>query len=213
MAAAAVCTAVMVVARDAVPVSVAQLIDPVVRTPEPVVTSPIVNVVVDGDHSNWFARVFVQLITALEPTVLENMRYFDPADTVLDVVTVAAVDAVPVKLAVTVVHANVPPVLVKASVLGLYVSAADRMLRDEATVPVDALLKSRLYTTADVLLLIRIELPDPGAPDTRPPSNTAALGVPTFTNVGVDPGASAVTVPTEIVAAEPCEPVWPCGMP
>jgi hypothetical protein len=197
----------MVVARDAVPVSVAQLIDPVVRTPEPVVPSPIVNVVVDGDHNNWFPSVFVQFTTALAPTVPENMRYFDPAETVLEVVTVAAVDAVPVRLAVTVVHVNVPPVLVKASVFGLYVSEADRMLRDEATVPVNALLKSRLYTTADVLLLISIELPDPGAPDTRPTSNTAALEVPTLTNVGVDPGASAVTVPTAIVAAEPCDPV------
>ena len=49
----------------------------------------------------------------------------------------------------------------------------------------------------------------PFAPLTRPKSSTAAELVPAFTTVGVDPGASAVTLPTAMLAAAPAAPLAP----
>jgi hypothetical protein len=67
--------------------------------------------------------VLVSVTSDEVPTLLLRRMYLTPADTVLEVVMDADVLAVPVRLAVTVVHAKVPPVLVRASVFGLYVSA------------------------------------------------------------------------------------------
>lgn len=135
--------------------------------------------------------------------------YLVPADVVPAVVIVLATLAVPVKLAVTVVHVNVPPVLVKARVFGLYVSAVACVFSADAAVPLVALVNSIRNTVADNVLLIVIVEPDPVDPCGIDMSKIAAELVPTFVTVALDPGAPVVTVPTEIVAADPADPAGP----
>jgi len=107
------------VAEEAFPLNVVALTVATVREPAPLIPLPILRLVVDASHASWLARVFVTDTTADVPIVLLNRRYFVPDDIVLAVVMVLAVEAVPVRSAVTVVHAKVPPVFVSASVLAL----------------------------------------------------------------------------------------------
>jgi hypothetical protein len=143
------------------------------------------------------------------PTLLLKRRYFTPALPLAAVVTAEALLAVPVRLAVTVVHANVPPVFVNANVFVLYVKAVACVLREDAAVPLATFVNRRRYATALVVLLMVIVEPDPTGPLTSPTSKIAAEDVPTFTKVGVEPAGNALTVPTVIVGLVPGGPSGP----
>jgi hypothetical protein len=140
-----------------------------------------------------------------------NIKYFTDAETLFAVVIVLAVLAVPVKFAVTVVHANVPPVFVSARVLALYVRAVACVRRDAVDVPDVVFVNRSLYTTALAVLFIVIVDPEPDAPCGIVMSKIAAAEVPTLVTVADVPGPPVVTVPTAIVAAAPADPVLPAG--
>jgi hypothetical protein len=161
-----------------------------------------------GFHISWLASVFVRVTTAFVPTVLLNNIYLVPAEVAFAVVIVFAVLAVPVRLAVTVVHVKVPPVFVRASVLGLYVKALACVLREDAAVPDVAFVKRSRNATALIVLLIVIVEPEPDEPWGIVMSKIAAVLVPELVTIAEDPGAPVVTVPTAMVAG-PLGPVGP----
>jgi hypothetical protein len=140
-----------------------------------------------------------------------NIKYFTDAETLFAVVIVLDVLAVPVRFAVTVVHANVPPVFVRASVFGLYVRAVACVRRDAVDVPVAVFVNRSLNATADTVLFIVIVDPEPDAPCGIVMSKIAAEEVPTLVTVAEVPGPPVVTVPTAIVAAAPAAPALPAG--
>jgi hypothetical protein len=155
------------------------------------------------------ARVFVTDTTEDAPTVFVNIRYLAPADTVFAVVIVLDVLAVPVRFAKTVVHVNVPPVFVRASVFGLYVKAVACVRRDAVDVPVAVFVNRRRNAVAEIVLFIVIVDPAPEAPCGIVMSKIAAEEVPTLVTVAEVPGPPVVTVPTAIVAAVPVLPAGP----
>jgi hypothetical protein len=108
--------------------------------------------------------VLVTNAEADAPTVFVNIRYLNPAATELAVVIVLEVDAVPVKLAVTVEHENVPPVFVRASVLALYVKALACVSKDDASDPLATFVKRRRNATALAVFVIVMFEPDPAGP-------------------------------------------------
>jgi hypothetical protein len=140
-----------------------------------------------------------------------NIKYFTDADTLFAVVIVLDVLAVPVRFAVTVVHANVPPVFVSASVLALYVRAVACVRRDAVDVPDAVFVNRSLYATALAVLFIVIVDPEPDAPCGIVMSKIAAAEVPTLVTIADVPGPPVVTVPTAIVAADPAAPALPAG--
>jgi hypothetical protein len=140
-----------------------------------------------------------------------NIKYLTDAETLFAVVIVLDVLAVPVRFAVTVVHANVPPVFVRASVFALYVNAV-ACVRREAVDDPDAVFVNRiLYATALTVLFIVIVDPDPEAPCGIVMSKIAAEEVPTLVTIAEVPGPPVVIVPTAIVAAVPAAPALPAG--
>jgi hypothetical protein len=90
--------------------------------------------------------------------------YFVPDETLLAVVTAEALLAVPVRFAVTVAHANVPPVFVRASVFALYVNAVACVSNDAATDPLATFVNRRRNAVALAVFVIVIFDPDPGGP-------------------------------------------------
>jgi hypothetical protein len=152
------------VADAAFPLNVVALTVATVREPAPLTPLPIDRLVDDASHASWLARVFVTDTTADVPTVLLNRRYFVPAEMELAVVIVLAVEAVPVRSAVTVEQVRLPPVFVSASVLALYVKALAWVSREDVSDPDAAFVNRSRKTDALAVLVIVTLLPLPVAP-------------------------------------------------
>lgn len=120
------------------------------------------------------------------------------------VIAVAAL-AVPVKFAVTVVHENVPPVFVRAKVLGLYVRAVAAVFKELTAVPEVALVNNKRNTVlTDVFAIVIVE-PEPFAPDCNENPKFRLGYVPVSTTAGVTPVPEATTdaVNTGSCASDP----------
>jgi hypothetical protein len=126
--------------------------------------------------------------------------YFVPEDTLLAVVTAEALLAVPVRFAVTVAHANVPPVFVRARVFALYVNAVACVSNDAATEPLATFVNRRRNVLALAVFVIVIFDPDPGGPigpsaPSRSENPRARLGyTPVRDTAGVTAGPLVVTL-------------------
>jgi hypothetical protein len=127
---------------------------------------------------------------------------------VVELVMLVALVALPISAPVN-EGATIPAVEVTIPVDGTIVRPVARVFKTLAEVPLAVDVNSRRALTLVAVFAIEIVLPEPAAPLTSPKSSIAALTDPTFVTVGVDPGARAVTVPTETLAAEPCVPVCP----